>query len=93
LILQEFLELIFSEKYNAMQLLHSMHELETFYFCESWKDLFAYVMQKVGMQGEVPRNMAEPITTRWWWLGIACDIAIKHWNVFRDIMISSVNPF
>jgi hypothetical protein len=82
-----------TEKYNAMQLLHSMHDLEVFYFRETWKDLFAYTMQMVGMEGVVPRHMPEPITTRWWWLGIACDIAIKYWTIFKDIAIGSVNTF
>ena len=37
--------------------------------------------------------MPRPVTTRWWWLGVACNIALDHWKVYHSLAKDSVNGY
>lgn len=76
-----------------MQLLHSMYDLERFFGREVWKTMFQEHIEKLGLKLFVPNAMPNPVTTRWWWLGIACDIALKYWDVYHSSAKSCVNAF
>ena len=82
-------------KNNFMQMLHSIFDLQKFYGGgEVWKHVMRTEMDTCNMENEdVPRKFTQPVTTRWWWLGISCQFAITYWEVYKRIAQSTVNVF
>ena len=82
-------------KNNFMQMLHSIFDLQKFYGGgEVWKHVMRTEMDTCNMENEdVPRKFTQPVTTRWWWLGISCQFAITYWDVYKRIAQSTVNVF
>ena len=42
---------------------------------------------------DVSNKIQQPITTRWWWLGISYGFGIKYWKVYVRIVRATVNIF
>ena len=81
------------DKNNCMQMLHSIFDLQKFYGREVWMHIMKTEMEEEGMDEEAPNKMPQPVTTRWWWLGISCDYAIKYWRVYARIAKATVSVF
>ena len=82
------------DKNNFMQMLHSIYDLQKFYGGEVWCHIMRTEMDECGMENEdVPNKMPQPVTTRWWWLGISCGFGIKYWKVYVRIAKATVNVF
>ena len=79
--------------HNALQLLHSVHDLEKCFGRDVWKKMIQEEIENLGLGLLVPRSMPRPVTTRWWWLGIACDIVLKNWKVFHSLAKGCVNAY
>ena len=80
-------------KVNFMQMLHSIYDLQKFYGSEVWRHIMETEMAEEGMEEDAPNKMPQPVTTRWWWLGISCEMAIKYWKVYVRIAKATVNVF
>ena len=81
------------DKYNAMQLLHSMYDLERFFGHEVGKTMYQEHIEKLGLKLAPQNAMPNPVITHWWWFDIACDIPSKYWDVDHSIAKSCLNAF
>lgn len=88
------------DKSNGLQLMHSIFDLAKYYSQEVWVDLIIDAMEylrgvgKLPIEledGEPPNKMPQPVTTRWWWLGVSSGSTHKWWVVYHYIGKNTVN--
>ena len=54
------------DKYNVIQLLHSMYDLERFFGQGVGKTMYQEQVEKLGLKLAPQNAMPSPVTTRWW---------------------------
>ena len=70
---------------NAMQLIHSIYDLQKTMEIGLWRKEYSKAANEVG-QGSVKFNkMAAPILTRWWTVGEAASDLLEHFPIFMKL--------
>ena len=73
------------DKVNCLQMMHSIYDVMNYFGIEVWNTMMKDAMAEIEMDGDPPTKMPQPVTTRWWWLGIAASYVHKYWKVYKRI--------
>lgn len=83
---------------NTLQLAHCIYDLQKQDF-QMFKDALRDAADQLakenpGRSFNIPETkMLQPVTTRWWWLGISLTMVLEHWHVYRLAVHNLANVY
>ena len=84
------------EKSNALQCLHSTYDLEKCFGRDVFRRMMREEIESHGdgdLMNEPTQAMPKPVTTRWWWLSISCDLQLKYWKYYNSVAKGCINTY
>ena len=70
------------ENRNAMQLIHSIYDLQASMEIGLWKKMFINAAKTIGEDSPKFKKIAAPIITRWWTIGAAATDFLEKYSIF-----------